>query len=1108
MSGPRPFVRRCLGAGLTAVLMTGAFTGVATAATGEGPPPSSTASAPGDTAKRTSGNDKLGAHDRNLLADARSKDESRVTVIVATTEDGAGAAAGGIERLGGDVAKRRDKIGYLRASVPTGAVEQVAALDEVTAVDLNETVPVPEPLPKEGSHVIPQRAPLAAPAGPGADTPDANPYLPTRETGAVKFKKNHPSWDGRGVTIGILDTGVSLDHPALDRTSTGKRKIVGWFTATDPVTDGDPTWLAMCASDTDDRCGAKVSGPEFEFADKQWSSDPGSYFMKLFREHPLAGAIGRDINRDGDTDDKFGVLYDPGNHKVLVDLNQNHSFTDSTAMLPYREKHQVGHFGTDDPNTAISEEIPFVVNYRTGVDIDPGAPSTNVDFVNIGIVSGPHGTHVAGITAGHQLFGGDMDGAAPGARIVSGRACTFSGGCTAVALTEGMIHLVTDFGVDVVNMSIGGLGALNEGANAQATLYNRLIDRYGVQMFISAGNAGPGINTVGSPSTATDVMSVGASVTDETWKANYGADAPEGRAMFPFSSRGPREDGGMKPDITAPGAAISSIPPWLPGNPVPEAGYDLPPGYAMFNGTSMASPQAAGAAALLLSASFAKDMPVTPAQLRTAIRSGAKFNPNVPAYAQGSGQFNVPAAWDLLATGEVAARDYEVVAPVCTPLSDSLTERRGHISVPTPDSGPGVYNRCTADNGGQQAGKNHVYKLQITRMNGPDHAVRHTLTWQGNDGTFATRKAVKLPLGKTKTIVVRARPETTGAHGALLRIDDPSTPGIDHRVLNTVVAANEVSAPNYQWSTSDEVKRTRARSYFVTVPEGAKAMQVVLSGIATGSQVAFRAYNPYGLPVGSTCYTNEKNEDCDPVSRHYADPMPGVWEITVQADRTSPFPENPFELSVAAQGVTVEPATTTLDSVQAGEAKPLEWTATNEFGPVSVTPRGGPLGSAHIARPSVEDGAQREFTVDVPQGASRLDVGIGNPSDPSSDLDLYVYSGGELVVRQADGDSEEAVSIENPAAGTYTVLVNAYSVPSGQMRFDYRDVFYSSDLGSLEVSTGTVGLAHGDSVTVEGAITAKNAPIQGRRLFGELRLVTAEGAVAGTGTVLVKGVTE
>ena len=40
-------------------------------------------------------------------------------------------------------------------------------------------------------------------------------------------------------------------------------------------------------------------------------------------------------------------------------------------------------------------------------------------FVNIGIVSGAHGSHVAGIAAGNSLFGGAMSGAAPGAKIVS-----------------------------------------------------------------------------------------------------------------------------------------------------------------------------------------------------------------------------------------------------------------------------------------------------------------------------------------------------------------------------------------------------------------------------------------------------------------------------------------------------------------------------------------------------------------------------------------------------------------------------------------------------------------------------------------------------------------
>src|SRR5262249_11239147 len=149
--------------------------------------------------------------------------------------------------------------------------------------------------------------------------------------------------------------------------------------------------------------------------------------------------------------------------------------------------------------------------------------------------------------------------------------------------------------VDVINMSIGGLPALNDGNNARAVLYNRLIDENNVQMFISAGNDGSGANTVGDPAVAEKVDAVGSYISNASWKANYGSSAIRTDNMHPFSSRGPREDGGFKPTLIAPGSAISTTPTWQDGQPVAGT-YTLPPGYSMLQGTSMASPQAAGSA--------------------------------------------------------------------------------------------------------------------------------------------------------------------------------------------------------------------------------------------------------------------------------------------------------------------------------------------------------------------------------------------------------------------------------------------------------------------------------------------------------------------------------
>ncbi|MFF8590562.1 S8 family serine peptidase [Streptomyces sp. NPDC015220] len=1089
--GARRLARTAVAAGVVAALCAAGPIPLAVAAQGDGP-------APSDPAVK-SASAKLGPDDADLLATAKADGAKNVTMMIATAPGQTEQVAEQLNAVeGGSVGRAYDRLGYVRATVPTAKADSAIAaaekLSSVHAIDLRQEIRLDDPTPAGDTAKGAAGKGTASYPAPGRTTPAENPYNPSFETGAVDFVKKDPKADGRGVTIGILDSGVDLGHPALQKTTTGERKIVDWVTATDPIVDGDATWRPMVSA---------VSGPRFGYDGQSWTAPAGSYQISTFKESSTAGGDAKgDANRDGDTTDSWGLLYDPAAGTVRVDLNNNHDFTDDEPMKPYKDGFQVGYFGTDDPKTDVAERQPFVVQIRKDVPMDPYGGSwvgKKADFVNIGVIESEHGTHVAGITAANGLFGGRMNGAAPGAKIVSSRACTWTGGCTNVALTEGMIDLVVNRGVDIVNMSIGGLPALNDGNNARAELYTRLIDTYGVQLVISAGNSGPGVNTIGDPGLADKVISVGASISKETWAANYGSGVKTAYAMMPFSSRGPREDGGFTPTLTAPGAAINTTQTWLPGSPVPEAGYSLPAGYSMLQGTSMASPQAAGASALLLSAAKQKGIDLTPAVLRTALTSTADHIKGAQAYEEGAGLINVVDAWKAIRKG-AHAEDYTVKAPVDTAIDDALK---------TPGFGTGLYDR----EGGLKAGGSRTYDITLTRTSGPDRAVRHELHFENDaDGTFQVvgSDEVKLPLNRPVTVKVRAKAKSAGIKSAILELDDPATEGVDKQILTTVV----VSAPvKYTYAASGSVQRNSTRSYFLTVPEGAKSLEVAIGGLGNGSQTRFIAIHPYGVPVDNTstpyCYNNYLDGNgCRPDVRSYADPQPGVWEVEVEARRTSPLLDNPYALDVTVLGAAFDPATVTVPEARAGVPATASWKVTDNYAALDGRLVGGPLGSAKSARPTIAAGAKQTTTVTVPEGAKSLDVAIGGVSDKSADLDLKVYdAAGKQVAQSADGDSEEAVSIAAPAAGTYTVEVAAYSVPSGSTAYDYRDVFFSAALGTVTVDAATpVKLGTGDSATVTGTVTAAAAAPEGREFFGQVQLVNARGTVAGLGSVRIEKV--
>jgi hypothetical protein len=236
-----------------------------------------------------------------------------------------------------------------------------------------------------------------------------------------------------------------------------------------------------------------------------------------------------------------------------------------------------------------------------------------------------------------------------------------------------------------------------------------------------------------------------------------------------------------------------------------------------------------------------------------------------------------------------------------------------------------------------------------------------------------------------------------------------------------------------------------------------------------------------------------------------------VWEIEVEARRTSPQLDNPYTVAATALGTTFEPETVTIEEAQTGTPVPVSWEVTNGYAPIEAGQlEAGELGSALSERRSIDDGATDTRTVELPQDVSEFSVTLGNAADRSSDIDLYVYRGegeeAELVGSSTTSTAEEVVTLAEPEAGTYTIEVHGYEVPSGTTEYDYEDVYTSPDLGSVAVEERAISLQPGESTEVGAQVTVTGSAPEGREFTGEVRLLNGAGTPTGSGGIVIESV--
>ncbi|MFJ2561739.1 S8 family peptidase [Streptomyces sp. NPDC087568] len=231
-----------------------------------------------------------------------------------------------------------------------------------------------------------------------------------------------------------------------------------------------------------------------------------------------------------------------------------------------------------------------------------------------------HGTHVASIAAGTGAkSGGKYKGVAPGAKILNGKVLDDEGYGDDSGILAGM-EWAAQQGADIVNLSLGGEDT--PGVDPLEAEVDKLSAEKGILFAIAAGNEGP--ESVGSPGSADSAITVGA-----VDKKNRLAD---------FSSTGPRVgDGAIKPDVTAPGVAITAAA--AKGGLIAKEVGESPAGYLTIDGTSMATPHVAGAAALLKQ----QHPDWGYAELKGALTGSAKGGPYTP-FEQGAGRIAVDKA--------------------------------------------------------------------------------------------------------------------------------------------------------------------------------------------------------------------------------------------------------------------------------------------------------------------------------------------------------------------------------------------------------------------------------------------------------------------------------
>ena len=1036
---------------------------------------------------------------RAELAQARARGEADVLLVIASMPNRNGEVARAVERIGGMIHYREDEVDYLRVRLPLDGIEELTRLPALHSLDVS----LPEGRPRtfalaDGRSPAGPELPLTAARAPGlrdtippdpawppvlTDRPLTHRYHPWHDVRALEYLEANPTYDGRGVKIGMIDMNPDPLLPELQvaRDLDGNRipKIAVYGTAMDVREEDDGRWLHM------DQV-IEVEEGSFTYRDSLYSAPrDGTFRMALFDEsaedQQQGDALEGDVNRDGNPEGSsrlFAVLWDPEAGEVWVDTDQDLDLTDEPALREYNESGVFGLFGTDDPETPVRESVAF------GVQIEE---DRNLVALNLGAAR--HASLVVGAAVGSRGEAGRFDGMAPGAQLIS-----VSEGGAAYGQTESTIE-TAKHGADVIYFEqssyITRTYLPRDGRLVPTVIGERIVERYGPSI-VSPTHNYPIVGAIDDIVMGRGVMGIGGHESQENFFLNHGVRVEHEDNLLITGGYGPMGNGALKPDVISPSNYVSTAQGFVEGRAIPGL-FELPPGYTIAGGTSTATPTAAGAVALLISGAKQAGLDYDPYKIKWAVTRGARWVPHLAAHKQGNGVVNVSGAWKILRALETGGQMMEITsrAPVRHPY--------GHL-LPTPHEGVSIYERE-----GWAKGDREERTITFTRASGPERAMTFDVSWRANDtATFSSPLSLTLPLNAPVDFPVTIAPEDYGVHTAHLTLSHPDVPGYAYRNLMTVVTPRELTASNgFTRKTEVEVPRPGITSLFYRVPEGTTALMVDLQWEDREVSLALSA--PDTRQVRREGFSRE-----DGLIQVVDHPMPGVWEIRLsdiadtrtfdwrQAKEKEPVPPTPATLTVSA--LSAEVAMTGASVTEEGGEEGLRdvW-ITNRMAGFTGGVVTTAVGSGRREQFVMAQGEQRVFQVEVLPGSTALLASLNGVSDPEADLDLYVFDCTDedegCEAARVDGDplGDEVVFVEDPAPGPWKIVVDGFHVPGQLAELDYLDAVLNPVYGTVSTTDLPQERATGDRWL--GKVRSWIAPASHGEGREALTMVRVEGKV-------------